>query len=238
MQFFEIFSVILNNSATSVQLSCGFCLDFPDNILEYLDEWTRHLNVFNEFAWIFLDSFPDWATVKKAIRVVEEKGEFDMTTHSAAVFTQFGHAKNFCSNDKLAQWRANKVSTEKRWVELFQHMQAKNVPFNEFATIVEFILCFPGTSAPAERIFAKAKKIWKVESARLQMSSLDSILQVKCNMEWSCIDFYDFLKTQPELLRKISSQEKYNFKGAIAPATATVGDSPMSVQQADSDESL
>lgn len=35
---------------------------------------------------------------------------------------------------------------------------------------------------------------------------------VKTNMEYSCLEFYKFLKTQPELLKKIASQEKYDFK--------------------------
>lgn len=153
-----------------------------------------------------------------------------MGANSAAVFEQFGYMKSYCSADKLAEWSVNKLQTDKRWVEIFQHMEARNVPFDQFATIIEFILCFPGSSAPVERIFAKAKKIWKQESSSLKVSTLDSILHVKCNMEWTCIDFFKFLKTRQDLLRKISCQEKHDFK---QPRAVALDDSPMSVQLAD-----
>lgn len=38
------------------------------------------------------------------------------------------------------------------------------------------------------------------------------MLIVKNNMEYDCCEFYEFLKKQPGLLQKISSQEKYIFK--------------------------
>lgn len=71
---------------------------------------------------------------------------------------------------------------------------------------------FPGTPAPVERIFAHVEKLWQVESSALAVETLKSMLLVKCNMEFSCLNFYDFLKTQPELLRKIAGQDKYSFK--------------------------
>lgn len=201
--------------------------------MDYLGQWTEHFEIFQNFSWVVLENFPDWSTVKKSIRVVEEKGSFDMVANSAAVFEQFGYMKSYCSVDKIAEWNANKLQTDKRWVEIFQHMEARNVPFDQFAIIIEFILCFPGSSAPVERVFAKAKKIWKQESSSLKVTTLDSILHVKCNMEWKCIDFYKFLKGRHDLLRKISSQEKYGFKESRAVA---LDDSPMSVQLADESE--
>lgn len=105
-------------------------------------------------------------------------------------------------------------------------MEAKQVPYLEFACI-EFILCLPGTSAPAERVFSSVKNTWKIESSQLSMKSLKARLFVKMNLDYSCIEFFHFLKTQPQLLRKISSQEKYNFKQSTA---ATPNTSLMSVE--------
>lgn len=50
-------------------------------------------------------------------------------------------------------------------------------------------------------------------------------------MEWTCPDFFKFLKTRPDLLRKIGSQEKYDFKKPNA------NESAMSVQFDDDSES-
>lgn len=125
---------------------------------------------------------------------------------------QYDYIKNYCSEEKFQEW-ANKIATtEERWVEIFKHMSTHNVPFMEFAQIVEYVLCLPGSTGPVERIFSSADKIWKVESAKLHVSTLKSILFLKYNIEYSCIEFNDFLKSQPQLLRKIASQDKYSFK--------------------------
>lgn len=105
-----------------------------------------------------------------------------------------------------------KASAEDRWVEIFKHMDQHQLPYQEFAHIIEFVFCFPGTSSSVERLFAKAKKIWTPEKSALEPSTLKSILIVKNNMEYDCFEFHKFLKCQPALLRKISSQEKYDFK--------------------------
>lgn len=198
--------------------------------MDYLSKWTQHFEIFKSFSWIVLEQFPDWSTVKESTRIVEQKGWFDFTANSSALFEQYGYVKNYCSADKLASWHSNRMPTDERWIEIFQHMEAQHVPFDALATILEFILCFPGTSAPVERIFSHAKKIWKNESSGLHVSTLGSMLQVKCNMDWKCIDFFKFLKTRPDLLRQISSQDKYTFK---QPTTAD--GSPMSVQLNDND---
>ena len=33
---------------------------------------------------------------------------------------------------------------------------------------------------------------------------------VKCNIKYSCVDFFNYLKRNPELLQQISSKNKYN----------------------------
>ena len=35
---------------------------------------------------------------------------------------------------------------------------------------------------------------------------------VKNYMEYTCTEFYRYIKTRPDILRKIASQEKYDFK--------------------------
>lgn len=77
-----------------------------------------------------------------------------MTSKSSKVFKQFGYMKNYCSQDKLSHWNANKVAAEARWVEMFKHLHDKSIPFREFSSIIEYVLCFPGTSAPVERLLA------------------------------------------------------------------------------------
>lgn len=72
-------------------------------------------------------------------------------------------------------------------------MAANNISFHEFALIIVYILCWPGSSAPVERIFSMVEKMWATESTALRV--LKTVLYVKNNMDFNCLEFYDFLKT-------------------------------------------
>ncbi|RYX79070.1 hypothetical protein EON71_01030 [bacterium] len=104
------------------------------------------------------------------------------------------------------------ILLEDRWVEIFKHFEREHIAFDTFSIIIEYALCFPGTSAPVERLFAHVNKVWTQESSALKIDTLKSILIVKCNMDFSCTEFFQFLKTRKDILKKISSQEKYDFK--------------------------
>lgn len=163
------------------------------------------------------------------MKSLAEKSSLDLTEISSKVLEQYDFVRNYCSDEKLTEWKNKKASTEERWVEIFKHFDAHHVSFTELSKIVEYILCLPGTSAPVERIFAIAKKIWKVESANLHLETLRSILYVKYNLEYTCIEFYAFLNTQTELLRKIASQEKYVFKQTSSTGSSVASPSAMSI---------
>lgn len=55
------------------------------------------------------------------------------------------------------------------------------------------------------------------------METLKSMLFVKNNIDYNCIDFYNFLKEQPRLLKQIASQEKYNFKEPMETPACIIG---------------
>lgn len=162
--------------------------------------------------------------------MIEDNTSFDVATHSSAVFQQLGYIKKYVSDDKIAQWKKDKVSTEARWVEVFNHLNRNDIPFEQFTHLIEYILCFPGTSAPVERLFAEVNKIWKQESTSLKLSTLKAMLMVKKNMEYSCLEFYEFLKMQRELLQKIAGQDKYDLK-----RPKSVDESAMSIDLSEDD---
>lgn len=114
------------------------------------------------------------------------KTSFNFEANSSKIFQQFGLIKNYCTDEKIAEWKANKMKSEERWVEIFNHMENHQLPYKEFSHLIEFILCFPGTSAPVERVFAKANKIWTSEKSTLEIKTLKSKLMVKYNMDYDC----------------------------------------------------
>lgn len=183
--------------------------------------WTEQFEVLQQFSWVTLKSALAWPDIKKSMEfLVESVEDLNLSTYSPKVFQQYGYVKTFCSEEKLVDWRERKLATENRWVEVFKHMQAAEVPYLEFARIIEFVLCLPGTSAPVERVFSSVKKIWKTESTNLDINTLKSILHVKNNMDMDCVDFFEFIKTKPALLRQIFSQQKYKFKADVTPSTS------------------
>lgn len=189
---------------------------------EYLCQWSEQFEQIRSFAWIVLRGCPEWPEVKATMQEMSKSSTFDSRQNSDKVFQQYGYVKTYCSDQKISEWRDKQATTEQRWVELFQHMQSQQVPFIEFSRVVEFILCLPGTSAPVERVFSSIKNIWKTESSQLKMEILQSMLFVKNNIDYSCIDFFHFLKSQPQILRQISGQGKYNFResGVVAETSA------------------
>lgn len=189
---------------------CSFLIS--ENALDYLSSWTEEYGSFQDFSWVSLRKFPSWSTVKLSMKKVAEKTSFDEYENSSKVFDQYSYIKNYCTQNKISEWNSKDLPTDERWVEIFQHMNTEHVPFIEFSKMIEFVICFPGSSAPVERVFSRAKKVWKQESSALQISTLKSILTVKINLEYTCMEFFDFIKNQPVLLRKISSQDKYDFK--------------------------
>ena len=102
----------------------------------------------------------------------------------------------------------NKVPADKRWVEIFTYFKEKAVSHQKLAKLIQYIFCLPGTNASTERVFSKMNKIWTADKTQLSVSTLKSLLLLKCNFKQSCLEFYNFLKSSPELLKKIISSEK------------------------------
>lgn len=92
-----------------------------------------------------------------SMKKVAEKSSFDEYENSMQVLDQYNYIKKYCTADKLFEWDSKQTKTDERWVGISQHMHAQHIPYIEFSQIVEFIICFPGSSAPVERVFAKAR---------------------------------------------------------------------------------
>lgn len=163
------------------------------------------------FAWTLLKNVPKWDEVESVMDELIDAKLFD-AAHSGKLHAQFTFVKNYCTTDKISKWKEDKASVENRWIEVFKFLDAESCPFEEIAMIIQYVLCLPGTTAAVERMFSAVTKIWTIEKSRLEVSTLKAILSVKYNLNFSCLEFYNYIKKKPELLRAISSQDKYVFK--------------------------
>lgn len=191
----------------------------------YLKRWTAFLDCLSPFSWTMLTKKPEWSEIESSMQSMIEKGLFD-SDKSSQLFEQFGHVNAFITAEKIGEWVwvQNKTACEDRWVECFKHFEANGIVFTEISLIVEYIFCLPATSAPVERVFSHIDKMWSSEKTRLAMKTLKAMLYTKYNLKFSCLEFYEFLKSKPHLLRKIISSEKYvnNFNAEEpTPSTST-----------------
>lgn len=166
------------------------------------------------FAWAALDQTPEWEFIEASAKFMASKQRFDIESFDIELFDQCSYLKKFISNEKIQSWEQENIATDQRWVECFKHFAKHNVPCNHMLKIVSYILALPGTSAPVERIFSLINDIWSAEKTRLSIETLKDILYVRYNIKMTCLEFFEFIKTQPKLLEKIGSSEKYAFKNS------------------------
>lgn len=181
-----------------------------DGALHYLKTWTSQFRSFKMFGWIRLNDTLKWQDVEAVMRSLEENNLYNADEKAVHLHAQFRYVKEYCTSDKIKQWREEKITVVSRWVEVFTHLDKVECQFQEMSTIVEYILALPGTTASVERIFSAVNKTWTSDKTKLSVDTLAAIMAVKCNLKYTCINFYSYLLTQTNLLRQIGAKEKYS----------------------------
>ena len=110
----------------------------------------------------------------------------------------------------IGEWNHDKTPSDQHWVEVFTELKNRDISQKQIIKLIEYIFCLPGTNASTERVFSQMNNLWTEEKTQLRVSTLKSLLILKFNVKLSCLEFYNMLKTKPELLKKIISSEKYN----------------------------
>lgn len=164
-------------------------------------------------SWAALRKTPTWTDIEAVMKRLSKQNLYDANdTNAKQLHKEFGFVKNYCGEAKIKQWNADKVEVSTRWVEIFQHLDSESCDYEEITKIAEFVLCLPGSTASVERVFSNVNDTWTEEKTRLKVETLKAMISVKVNSKMSCLEFYGFVKTQPEMLRKVASKEKYTVR--------------------------
>lgn len=59
-----------------------------------LSEWTEQFNLFQQFSWIELKTFPDWKSMRNSMEAMSTKTPFDLEASSSKDIQQFGLIKS------------------------------------------------------------------------------------------------------------------------------------------------
>lgn len=191
-------------------LNCLFYL--TDDATEYLERWAAPILELKKYSWASLRQIPAWKDIEEAMTQLNSQSMYDADTNAAQLHKEYGYVKSYCTDSKIKYWNDEKISGTQRWVEIFKHLDKESCDYKEIAKIIEYILCLPGSTAPVERVFSAMNKTWTDEKSNLKVETLKAILTTKVNLKMTCINFFQWIKEQPDLLRKIHSREKYKLR--------------------------
>ncbi|CAH1971283.1 unnamed protein product [Acanthoscelides obtectus] len=123
------------------------------------------------------------------------------------LFDEVSLIRTNVTEDKIVDWNSRNISTEDRWLEVFQ----KESALKNLKILCEFVFCLPGTSASLERLFSNINNYWSPDKSQLKISTLEAIMQVYTNFKVSCNEMFQFLKSKPQLLKEIHGSKKYDW---------------------------
>ncbi|KAL4121392.1 hypothetical protein QTP88_013914 [Uroleucon formosanum] len=175
---------------------------------QYLTSWTSHFEELEIMECITLKKVPNWSEIEKVAEFISNKGFFN-PNNDTALFDQFMLTLQYVTQEKIDEWNLEKKSTDQRWVCIFKYFKEKDIQCDKMIIIVEYVLCLPGSNASTECVFSHISKIWTKEKTQLNVSTLKTLVITKLNFNYTCLEFYELLKKNNLLLKKIISKDKY-----------------------------
>lgn len=151
-----------------------------------------------------LTSSLQWQEVEKTITYLKEKG-IDITD---SCFEEILYLKNFIDKQKFDEdW--NKKNMHDKWLHFFQKTDVLERRRN-LILMCQYLYAIPSHNANVERIFSLIMAQWTKERNRLQVETVESIIQCKFNFKMTCSEFHMYVMGKPELLKQVKKSEKYN----------------------------
>ena len=101
------------------------------------------------------------------------------------------------------------MSYEQNWTQLFQAFKDEDILIPNFQKLVEFVSCLPGRSTPVERIFLIMKNTSSNDTSNMYEQNVKTLLKCKSNIKLACPEFYEYIKSNVVLLKKVLGIDKY-----------------------------
>lgn len=162
------------------------------------------------YAWAMLRDTPSWEQIEQTMVKLNSIGVYEFSDdNEAKLHNQSGVLIEYCTEDRIMEWRAENTSIVDRWVEIFKHMFKNHCKYDELSVMIEYVLCLPGTNSSVERLFSSVNVTWTDSKTRLTIETLKAILFVKCNSREDCVAFYRYLQSNSKLVDQIASKGKY-----------------------------
>lgn len=173
--------------------------------LEYLTKWGSSFIEFSCFKWMNLKTVIEYSETEKCLMYLKEKCiEID----DVKFFDQFCNLCKFIQENIVCD-EFSKSSASEKWAKFFNSTILEC--HSELLKLAEYFFSIPGHNANVERLFSLISSQWTDVRNQLSIESVKGLLVVRHNFkEFSCSDFYHYIKKKPKLLDQIGSSQKYN----------------------------
>lgn len=110
-------------------------------------------------------------------------------------------------DSKISKHRKTNKSTrpDHLWAFLLDGEHAPNL-----LKLVEFVFAIPASNSFCESIFSHMKFLWNNNRNKMKCDLVGAELKIKMNTHLTCTEFYNYLLTKPDILKKIRSSDKYS----------------------------
>lgn len=123
------------------------------------------------------------------------------------LFNQWMNLKTFGNN--LSDTEKKTQSIQKLWCRYFKECVSEEL-YTELLKIAQFFFSIPAHNANVERIFSLINAQWTKERNKLNTETVTALIMTKFNFKnFTCSEFYDYIKNKETVLKQIGSVEKY-----------------------------
>lgn len=104
----------------------------------------------------------------------------------------------------------NSIRSDHLWAFLLNEEHTPNLQ-----KLIEFVFSIPASNGYCESIFSHMKYLWNNNRSRMTHDLVGAELKIRMNTHLTCKEFYKYLLTKPDLLKKIRSSDKYSHVAKI-----------------------
>lgn len=115
---------------------------FKENTIEYLTKWMQWLSPLEKWEWVAMKTMPKWDEIVECIDDLIAK-KFINAEIVKQIHAEYAHLKPFIESS-IAKWKEDNVSAEQRWLRVFEFLRTKDLPFTNFAILIEYAFTIPG----------------------------------------------------------------------------------------------
>ena len=148
---------------------------------------------------MIFDSPPVANTIKAAYRKYCSENPEDLDT----LFLEIGSLKS--QLEALNKTAFLQRGVDEKWTTIF-----RDPTFVHLRKLVSMLLSIFSSNAYGESIFLVVKNVKTDERNRMKIKLLSSLVAIKMNSEMDCPEAYNAFLSDPILLGKVKSSEKYS----------------------------